>query len=159
MIWEDRTALPKEKGFFLEEKYTGKSTKEKLEDIRKVMKEHKASCHIVTTLDDIAWILNMRGNDVKNYPVMLSYLIIEEEKAHLFVDETKLDDAIYKNLKENNIEIHAYNAIYSFVKTLDASCVLLDKKLCELCNHFCIKRKYRNCIYAKSFTDDESYEK
>ena len=127
MIWEDRPALPKEKGFFLEEKYTGKSTKEKLEDIRKVMKEHKASCHIVTTLDDIAWILNMRGNDVKNYPVMLSYLIIEEEKAHLFVDETKLDDAIYKNLKENNIEIHAYNAIYSFVKTLDASCVMLDK--------------------------------
>lgn len=127
MIWENRPALPTDKGFFLEEKYTGKSTKEKLEDIRKVMKEQGTSYHIVTTLDDIAWILNMRGNDVKNYPVMLSYLIIEEEKAHLFVDESKLDDAIYKNLKENTIEIHEYNAIYSFVKTIDTKRVLLDK--------------------------------
>ena len=85
MIWKDRPALPKKKGFFLEECYSGESTKEKLKRIRAVLKQEKATHHIVTSLDDIAWILNMRGWDIAHFPVMLSYLIIDENSASLYI--------------------------------------------------------------------------
>lgn len=126
MIWEDRPALPCEKGFFLEEKYSGKTTKEKLADIRLEMQKQNCDYHIVTSLDDIAWIMNMRGWDIANFPVMLSYLVITENENHIFIDERKLDEALVQNFKENNVQIHEYNGIYEFVKTIpsDASVML-----------------------------------
>ena len=130
MIWSDRPALPTKKGFFFEEKYSGKSTKDKFSDIRKIMAEKGANVHIITSLDDIAWILNMRGWDIKHFPAMLSYLILEEDKATLYVDETKLDDQMIANCKENNVAIHAYDDIYEEVKAFDASrVVMLDKNV------------------------------
>lgn len=126
MIWEDRPALPCEKGFFLEEKYSGKTTKEKLADIRLEMQKQNCGYHIVTSLDDIAWIMNMRGWDIENFPVMLSYLVITENENHIFIDERKLDEALIQNFKENNVQIHEYDGIYEFVKTIpsDASVML-----------------------------------
>ncbi len=126
MIWEDRPALPREKGFFLEEKYSGKSTKEKIADIRLEMKKQNCEYHIITSLDDIAWIMNMRGWDIANFPVMLSYLVITENENHIFIDECKLDEALIENFKENNVVLHDYDGIYEFIKTIpsDASVML-----------------------------------
>lgn len=130
MIWEDRPALPEKQGFFLEEQYSGKSTEDKLKDIRAVMKEHQATYHILTSLDDIAWVLNMRGWDIAHFPVMLSYLIIGEEDATLYIDERKLDDKLRANLQVNAIAIRCYDAIYEDVKKITAKAViLLDKNL------------------------------
>lgn len=127
MVWTDRPALPNAKGFFLEEKYSGKSTKDKIKDIRDVMDKAGATHHIVTSLDDIAWIMNMRGGDIAHFPVMLSYLILTGDVHHIFLDQTKLDEALCKNFKENKVEIHDYNDIYEFVKTLsEDSVVMLD---------------------------------
>ena len=127
LIWEDRPALPNKQGFFLKEAYSGKSTKEKLMDIRKEMKDVQADAHIITSLDDIAWILNMRGYDIENYPVMLAYLLIEEQGAYLFIDEKKLTSELNDNFVANQIEVRSYHDIYEFVKTLPHQSVLLDK--------------------------------
>ena len=125
MIWEERPALPTEKGFFLEEKYSGKSTKDKLADIRNVMKEHKATHHIVTSLDDIAWIMNMRGWDINCFPVMLCYLVITENESHIFINKDKLDERMHANFKDNKVILHAYDDIYEFVKTIPADAAVL----------------------------------
>ena len=127
MVWEDRPALPTNKGFFLEERYSGKSTKDKISDIREAMDKAGATHHIVTSLDDIAWIMNMRGGDIARFPVMLSYLILTKTTNHIFLDQNKLTEELVENFKENDVEVHDYNDIYEFVKTLSAdSVVMLD---------------------------------
>ena len=119
MIWEDRPALSDKKAFFMEEQYSGKKTSEKLEDIRKVMKEHHADVHVVSTLDDLAWIFNMRGDDVHSCPVVLSYGVIFMDKAALFIDEKKCDEGMKKNFEECHVELYPYNDVYEYLKKLD----------------------------------------
>lgn len=127
MVWEDRPALPTNKGFFLEERYSGKSTKDKISDIREAMDKAGATHHIVTSLDDIAWIMNMRGGDIARFPVMLSYLILTKTTNHIFLDQNKLTEELIENFKANDVVVHDYNDIYEFVKTLSAdSSVMLD---------------------------------
>lgn len=124
-IWEDRPVLPSGKGFFLAENYSGKSTADKLTDIRVSMEKQQVSHHIVTSLDDIAWILNMRGNDIACYPVMLAYLIIEKETGIVYMDEGKLTPELRANFKENQITVKAYDAIYEDVKEIAEDAVIM----------------------------------
>ena len=91
------------------------------------MKDVQVSAHIITSLDDIAWILNMRGWDIANYPVMLAYFIIEETRAYVFIDEGKLTSELKANFVSNQIEVRPYHDIYDFVKTLPHQNVLLNK--------------------------------
>ncbi|MDO4475462.1 MAG: aminopeptidase P family protein [Lachnospiraceae bacterium] len=86
-VWPDRPAMSCEKLWFLEEEWCGQSRAEKLERVRRCMKEKGAQALVMASLDDIAWTLNIRGNDIACNPVVLSYLILEEEKATLFVQE------------------------------------------------------------------------
>lgn len=128
MIWEDRPALAAEKAFALDVKYCGKASSEKLTMVRSRMKEMGCTTHIVTALDDIAWLLNIRGNDIACYPVCLSYLLIHEESAELFVEESKLDDTLRAQFASDGVTIRPYNDIYEAVKRLsDDEVVLLDK--------------------------------
>ena len=125
MIWEDRPSLPEKQGYLLKVEYSGKSTKEKLADLHEVMKKQGASHHIITSLDDIAWITNMRGWDIACYPVVLSYLILTLGGGAIFVDEAKLTEDLKQNFKENNIEIKGYNDIYDYVKTITSNAVIM----------------------------------
>lgn len=125
MIWENRPALPTKEGFFLDEKYTGKKTKEKLANICEIMEKKKATHHIITSLDDIAWILNMRGWDIEHFPVVLSYLIITQHKHYVFLNKQKVTKELDMNFKENNVEVHDYNEIYEFVKTIEKDAVVM----------------------------------
>lgn len=81
-VWNERKALPNGKIFILEDKYTGKSYKEKVKEIRKVLKEKGANYNIISSLDDIAWIYNFRGCDIIHNPVALSFTIISEKKIN-----------------------------------------------------------------------------
>ena len=85
-IWEDRCLLPTEKAFLLGTEYSGESFSDKLSRIRAVMKEKKATTHILASLDDIAWLFNIRGRDVKSNPVVLSYAVISIDSVYLFID-------------------------------------------------------------------------
>ena len=120
-IWEDRPPLSEKPAFFLEEKYSGESTESKLKRVREKMKEFGADVHIIASLDDTCWLLNVRGDDIDFFPLMLSYSIVTMDSMELYVDERKLDDQIRAELAKNNVHIHPYNDIYEDIKKLDTS--------------------------------------
>ena len=111
-IWTDRPGISEEPVFILEEKYAGESTASKLKRIRSVMEEQGATMHLLTTLDDICWTLNIRGNDIEFFPLVLSYAIISMNYMHLYIDEKKLDEDIKDKLAKDGVVLHSYNAIY-----------------------------------------------
>jgi len=126
-IWEDRPALSKKPAFFLEEKYSGESSASKLARVRAAMREHGADTHIIASLDDVCWLLNIRGDDVDFFPLLLSYAIVTEDRVELYVDDTKLDGRIHQELEKNNVSIHPYNDIYEDIKKLSAdSTAMID---------------------------------
>lgn len=124
-IWENRPAMPESPVFSLEEKYTGESTTSKLGRVREIMKEVGATSHILITLDDIAWLLNLRGNDVMYTPVFLSYVIVTLDCVHLFINEIKLSEEIKNTLANDNVILHPYNDVYQFVHDLSSDEVIL----------------------------------
>ena len=127
-IWTDRPSLSEEPVWFLEEKYSGESTESKLSRIRKEIEDAGCDTHIVSTLDDICWTLNIRGNDIDFFPLVLSYAIIRKDSLELYIDERKLDDKLKSILEKVGVTLHPYNAIYEDVKKLPGNAtVLIDK--------------------------------
>ena len=124
-VWEDRPALSDAKAFLLDVKYSGEDFTSKIARVRKVMSDKGATTHILTSLDDIAWLFNIRGGDVKYNPVVLSYAVITLDKAILFVDENKLNDEIKASFGEEVVEIKEYFQIDEFVKTINKEEVVL----------------------------------
>lgn len=128
-IWSDRPLISDKKAYYLEEKYTGEIAADKIAKIRGVMKDFACTHHIVPTLDDICWILNIRGDDVLYSPLILSYLMITKDDVYLYADENKFDEKIKQVLSKVNVKILPYNDIYEEVKKIKSiSKVLLDKK-------------------------------
>ena len=127
-IWTDRPPLSEEPVWFLEEKYSGESTESKLSRIRREIEDAGCDTHIVSTLDDICWTLNIRGNDIDFFPLVLSYAIIRKDSLELYIDERKLDDKLKTIFKKEGVNLHPYNAIYEDVKKLPKNAtVLIDK--------------------------------
>ena len=119
-IWEDRPALSTKPAFALGVEYTGESTADKLSRIREAMKKEGADVHILAALDDICWTTNLRGNDIKYFPLLLSYAVITMDDMKLYVDETKLTAEMKESLAKDGISIHPYNAVYEDIKGLSA---------------------------------------
>lgn len=119
-IWTDRPSLSEKPAFFLEEKYSGEASASKLSRVRESMAQKGADVHIIASLDDVCWLLNIRGDDVDFFPLLLSYAIVKKDQVELYVDESKLNDRIFDELKKNNVQIHPYNDIYEDIKRLDA---------------------------------------
>ncbi len=126
-IWEDRPPLSEKPAFCLDLKYTGKSAAEKIKDVRKKMAEAGATQHVVTTLDDICWTLNIRGDDIEFFPMILSYAIVTQEEYHLYIDERKLSDEIKQGLESVGVVLHPYNDIYEDIKkTGENEVIMMD---------------------------------
>lgn len=127
-VWKDRPELSREPAFALGIEYTGENTAAKLERIRREMEACTASCHVLTTLDDICWILNIRGNDVEYFPLVLSYAMITMDGMKLYIDESKLDDKIKADFAGQNITLHPYEDIYRDISMLtESDRLLLDE--------------------------------
>lgn len=124
LIWEDRPPMSKEPFFVLEEKYSGKSTKEKLSEVRAKMEEEGGDVHILTSLYDIAWLLNVRGRDIDYVPVVLSYLVLTKEECIWFLQQEILTEDQRAYLGENKISVREYEEIYSYVPKIPG-----DKKV------------------------------
>ena len=124
-IWEDRCSLPTEKAFLLGVEYSGEGFSDKLSRIRAVMKEKKATTHILASLDDIAWLFNIRGRDVKSNPVVLSYAVISIDSVYLFIDKNKIGEDIRAELSKENVQIKGYEEVYEFIKNIDENEVVL----------------------------------
>ncbi|MCR4911703.1 MAG: aminopeptidase P family protein [Bacilli bacterium] len=112
-LWLDRPPLPKEKLWILEDKYSGEKISSKLARIRKIMANCQANSLLITTLDDIAWALNLRGNDIPCNPVFLSYLLIKNDNATLYIDQDKITNEVRDYLLSNNVSIKDYDDIAS----------------------------------------------
>lgn len=126
-LWTDRPEAPKSKAFVHDVKYTGKTTTEKIEEVRKEMDKKGATHFLIGSLDDIAWLYNIRGRDVANNPVIVSYALVSKDDAWLFVDEDKVDDEVRKHLKENGVKIEDYDKVKDYVKKIEkGSKIFLD---------------------------------
>ncbi len=123
LIWTDRPALSCSKAWILKENYSGESTASKLRKIREVMAEKGVSMHVVTCLDDIAWILNLRGSDVRHCPLLFSYLILTRKGCLLYIQEASVDEEVRAYLAENGVTIQPYDSIYAFADALSARSV------------------------------------
>lgn len=161
MIWKDRPELPKYKAWLLPVEYAGRSRQDKLTDIREQMQHRDIDAFILTSLDDIAWLFNLRGSDVECNPVVLSYAVITADKVVLFVDENKFSAEDKAELTEAGIEFRPYNDIYEYVGMMGPNCgadengracsVLLDD---EKVNYTLIKSMPENVklIYGENLT-------
>lgn len=115
-IWTDRPDLPKEKAFLLTLEEVGESVEDKLTAIRSEMQRKDAEMHVVSSLDDVAWILNIRGRDVPCNPVVLAFLVIHQDAARLFIDGSKLNEDEKSVLKGAGVEVAEYEELYDQLK-------------------------------------------
>lgn len=128
ILWEERPKMPSSMLYKLEPFFSGKSFHEKKTAVVEKIKELDCDVHILSALEDQAWLYNLRANDVLHTPVFLAYTIFIEDECHLFIDENKIDRSIEKYLKENNVLIHDYFDFYAFIKTLRDHKILVDFK-------------------------------
>lgn len=125
-IWEDRPSYSNEPVFELGVEFAGESVEDKIQRVRRVMKEdYLVDSHIITTLDDIGWLLNIRGNDVKYSPLVLSYAIIFHDHVDLYIDQEKVNEEITTHLNKVGVELRPYNQIYDDLNQLEGR-VLID---------------------------------
>ncbi|MFM1534396.1 aminopeptidase P family protein [Helcococcus ovis] len=120
-IWENRPQLSKSEAWIFDEKYTGKSVSEKLKEFRKRLREKDCDYGFIGALEDIAYLFNLRGDDIYATPVFFSYALISHENAILFIDENKIDLEVKEYLKANNIDIYRYDAIFNVLNEIRGS--------------------------------------
>ena len=133
-IWTSRPAMSCEPIWSLDVKYAGKSTVEKLSDLLDAMKKKKAQIHLMTALDEIAWLFNLRGNDIVNNPVFLSYALITQDEAYLYVqkeaikEDTKMGKEVCAALAEAKVQVKEYAEFLQDVAALKNEKILLERK-------------------------------
>lgn len=125
-IWKDRPQLPANKVWILEDAYAGRSMADKIADVRIQMQKEGADIHILSSLYDIAWLLNLRGGDIDHVPVFLSFVSIEKEQILLFVNPQILDKEVQDYLEKNHVTIRPYEDIYTYAQNLQKVKVLIS---------------------------------
>ena len=126
-IWVERTLQGKKNPVFVHPvERAGKSVAQKLSDIRQKMEELKASVHIISSLDDVAWTLNLRGSDVQSNPVFLGYIILTKNEAKLFVDLEKLDVDARKQMDESLVKMMPYEDFFTELGHLENETILIS---------------------------------
>ena len=117
-LWTDRPPMPENPAFLLGEEYSGMSAEKKLAQLRRDMREKGADWHIITALDEIAWLFNMRGNDIACTPVTLAYAIIGMEESRLYIHQKVLDEGLREQFCRLGTELYPYDGILDGVKEL-----------------------------------------
>ncbi len=115
-IWKDRPSLPSDPVFILEEKYAGRSCRQKIELIREEIRKNNCQSILLSALDEIAWTLNLRGSDVHCNPVFISYMHITQKKATLYIIEEKLSPEVKVYLEENGVILKSYHQVEGDIK-------------------------------------------
>ncbi|MCI5621573.1 MAG: aminopeptidase P family protein [Lachnospiraceae bacterium] len=137
LIWEDRPEISKEPVRIFDMKYTGKDTSDKLADVRKTMVKKNADVHLISSLYDIAWLLNVRGGDILHVPVVLSFLSITRGTCTWYLQEELITEEIKRYLSQHEIQTKPYDSFYDDVKTIPTNQkVLMDRSVVNyrICN-------------------------
>jgi Xaa-Pro aminopeptidase len=116
-LWTDRPPIPKNKVEIQPLEFAGESAESKIERVRQALREQKADCLVISQLDEIAWLLNMRGSDVHCNPVFVSYVLLTQNDVTLFIDNEKLDDSVKNYLNRIGVRVKPYREF----KTLSMS--------------------------------------
>lgn len=124
-IWQDRPELPTAPAYLIGEKTTGKATTTKLSELRAALRKARADYHLISSLDDMAWLFNMRGSDVKCNPVVLSFALISQDNTVLFIDQDKLNEADKKQLMADGVTLQPYEEVERLLAELPASASIL----------------------------------
>ena len=125
-LWtEGRPAIPQDKLYPYSADFAGETVESKLSRMREQLAKRKADTQIISALDEIAWLLNIRGNDVEYNPVVISYVVLEADKCTLFVDAAKIDSPAQNYLDFNNIDIRPYETVFDYIRGLKGT-VLFD---------------------------------
>lgn len=133
LIWDDRPPLSREKVFLIPDEYSGKNAAEKLADVRAVMRSEGADIHLLTSLYDIAWLLNVRGGDIAYVPVVLSCLALTQNECLWFVQDAALTDEVRGYLSALGVETRPYDSFYDYAASLPrGKKVLLNSKVCNM---------------------------
>lgn len=138
-IWQDRPALPIAPVYVVGVDSVGVSAADKLSDIRRVLEEKDADAHVLSTLDDIAWLFNLRGGDVECNPVFLSYAVIERDAAYLFTNGDRIHSCVKEYIRQLGVTILPYNDIYSFASRYDEGDTVL---LCSGLVNYALYKKF-----------------
>ena len=117
-LWNDRPDLPKDKVWIMDEELVGESASQKIDRVRAEMEKRGFDYYFIGAVEDICWILNIRGNDIDYNPVVLSYMLISKDKSYLCIDQEKLDGEVRDYLEAHNIKIHSYEYIYNLLKEI-----------------------------------------
>ena len=125
-IWQGRPEKPCTEVVLHDIKYTGKSREDKIAEVTREMKAIGADHYVISGLDDIAWLLNIRGRDVKCNPLTISYVVISEGKCNLFIDDKKINAEVRTELEKAKIEIMPYDSIGKFLEDIKVGTILLD---------------------------------
>ena len=126
-LWtEGRPAIPTSLLYAYEEQYTGESVESKLHRVRQALQERHCDALVLSALDEIGWLLNIRGKDVDYTPCLISYVVVEKEKCTIFVAPNKVDDAAYAYLKRVGVAIADYEQVFDYLQHIDADGIMYD---------------------------------
>lgn len=131
-IWPDRVGLPVENAFLIDEEAAGLSISAKIKEVRAALNINKTDYHFISSLDDIAWLFNLRGKDVAYNPVTLSFALITPAAVKLFIDKQKLSHSDINTLNEQGVTLHAYAEVINEIKSLpeDIQIFIDPKRTC-----------------------------
>lgn len=136
-LWtNDRPALPASPVMVYDEQYAGETTTDKLIRVRRVLEERRADAMVISALDEIGWLLNIRGKDIEYTPCVIAYVVVEKQRCTLFVENAKLGTEARAYFQRMNVTVAPYDAVFDYLKNLSAKAVLLDSSrvneaLCE----------------------------
>ena len=126
-LWKDRNSDAVKNPIFVHPvERAGKSVSEKLSDIRNKMEELETSVHVISSLDDVAWTLNLRGSDVQSNPVFLGYILLTKNEAKLYVDLEKLDVDSRKQLDDSGVKMLPYENFFTDLKNISSEKILVS---------------------------------
>ena len=155
-LWNDQPPYPQSQAFIHEVKYAGKSSIDKLHNLQSILISSSIDYYLLASLDSIAWLLNIRGNDILHIPLIISFAIVPHSgKIELFVDNSKMTN-IEKKLQDI-VNFHSFNDIEDYLKKINNSVVGMDEdrtayNFHKICNDNNISTKYLPdpCVYPKA---------
>ncbi len=116
-IWNDRPALPSTEGWVLDNEFSGEVFSDKKNRVLDVVRENGAEALVLSKLDDIMWLFNIRANDIAYNPVMLSYAYISEDTSLIFLQQDSLTKELQKYFTDQGIKYRPYSEIFSYIET------------------------------------------
>lgn len=139
-IWKGRPAENLTEVYLLDPCYTGRTAEEKISDLRKAVASEDADSIVLSKLDNIAWLFNIRSNDVENNPVVIAYAFVSPEEAILFTDSSRIPSEVQKGLEVQGVSLEPYENIYRFLSVRDKKeRVLCDKAELNSSLYACVK--------------------